>query len=316
MISSVEEMSCMTAHLFYCEPEKNEFWRKTFKFTLIAEKLLCALPLTSSRYGYSWKILYINRHGKHVRERLPSRLQKIYCKEYVLSKFLLPTSLWDSSTITKWTSGRFLIAPRKNISAHTAAAKHIQYISGKRGRFSRMPGLSSSTAFNARESASSIWSLMILWRGQITKTQPFDETKSTDVMIANTWNTRLHPKPVATTANTSFSLRRLFIAMSCSFLRWISLEDFEDKNEMALCRRDALPAIALAMLRMLSNQWGLFWQMSNELTNQQFTFTFWTLNTERRMRSLQALPLLTSYEALMCRPRAIFNERAWLQAIF
>ena len=113
MISSIEEMSCMTAHLFYCQPEKNEFWRKTFKFTLIAEKLLCVLPLTSSRYGYSWKILYINRHGKHVRERLPSRLQKIYCKEYVLSKFLLPTSLWDSSTITKWTSGRFLIASRK-----------------------------------------------------------------------------------------------------------------------------------------------------------------------------------------------------------
>ena len=114
------------------------------------------------------------------------------------------------------------------------------------------------------------------WGDKLPIHSHLDETESIDVMIANTWNTRLFPKPVGSAANTSFSLRRLFIAMSCSFLRWISLEDFEDKNEMALCRRDALPAIALTMLRILSNRWGLFWQVSNELTNQQFTFRFWT----------------------------------------
>ena len=151
-----------------------------------------------------------------------------------------------------------------------------------------------------------------LLRGQITKTRPFDETESIDVMMANTWNTRLFPKPVGSTANTSFSLRRLFIAISCSFLRWISLEDFEDKNEMALCRRDALPAIALAMLRMLSNHWGLFWQVSNELTNQQFTYSERKI-LKKRVISLQALSLLTSYQALTCWPCTIFNRRACLQ---
>ena len=133
-------------------------------------------------------------------------------------------------------------------------------------------------------------------------------------MITNTWNTRLFPKPVGSTANTSFSLRRLFIAMSCSFLRWTSLGDFEDKNKMALCRRNALPAIDLTILRMLSKRWGLFWQVSYELTNQRFTFRFWTWNAENRVRSLQAFPLLTSYQALTCRPRAIFNRRACSQA--
>ena len=41
-----------------------------------------------------------------------------------------------------------------------------------------------------------------------------------------------------------------------------------------------------------------FDRLSNELTNQQFTFRFWTWNTEKRVRSLQALLLLTSYQAL------------------
>ena len=277
MISSVEEMSCMTAHLFYCQPGKNEFWQKTYKFTLIAEKLFRTLPLSRSWYRYSWKILYINRCGKRVRVRLPSRLHKIYCKEYVLTQFLLPTSLSYETRLQSPNEHPVVFSLHLETHQRTPLRpKKIQYISGNRGRFSNMSGLSSSTAFNPRESASSIWSLMILLRGQITKTQPFDETESIDVMIANTWNTRLFPKPVGSTANTSFSLRRLLIAISCSFLRWISVKDFDDKNKMALSRRDALPAIALAMLRMLSNRWGLFWQVSNELTNQQFTFRFWT----------------------------------------
>jgi len=37
--------------------------------------------------------MHINRYGKRVSERLPSRIPKIYCKEYVLTQFLLPTSL-------------------------------------------------------------------------------------------------------------------------------------------------------------------------------------------------------------------------------
>ena len=36
--------------------------------------------------------------------------------------------------------------------------------------------------------------------------------------------------------------------------------------------------------------------------------------TEKRERSLQALPLLTSYQALIFRPQANFNWRACLQA--
>ena len=238
---------------FIVSLEKNEFWQKNLQIHANSWKLFWTLPLTRSRYSYSWKMLYINRYGKRVRERLPSRLHKIYCKEYVLTKFLLPTSLSHEIRLQSPNEHPVVFSlPLETHHRTPLRPKQIQHISGNRGRFSNMSGLSSSTAFNPRESASSIWSHMILLRRQITKTQPFDETESIDVMIANTWNTRLFPKPVESTANTSFSLRRLFIAMSCSFLRWISLEDFEDKNEM------------------LSNRWGLFWQVSNELTNKQF----------------------------------------------
>ena len=177
MISSVEVMGCMTAHLFYCQPGKNESWQKTYKFTLIAEKLFWTLPLTWSKYHFSWKILYrIKRYEKRVPERLPSRLHKIYCKEYVLTKFLLPTSQSYEIRLQPPNEHPVVFSLRLEIHQRTQLRpKQIHYISGNRGRFSNMSGLSSSTAFNPRESTSSIWSLMILLRGQITETQPFVE---------------------------------------------------------------------------------------------------------------------------------------------
>ena len=140
-------------------------------------------------------------------ERLPYRLHKIYCKECILTIFLLPTCL--SYEIRLQSPNEHLVVFSLHLETHQRTPfwpKQIWYTSGNRGRFSNMSGLSSSTAFNPRKSASSIWSLMIVLRGQITKLQPFDNTESIDVMIANTF-----PKPVGSTANTSFPLRRLFI---------------------------------------------------------------------------------------------------------
>jgi len=191
----INDLECwrdeLTSHLFYCQPGKNESWQKTYKFTLIAEKLFWTLPVTKSRYCYSWKIMHINRYGKRVPERLPSRLPKIYCKEYVLTQFLLLASLSYVILLQPPNEHRVVFSLHLETYQHTPLQpKQIQHISGNRGRFSNMSGLCSSTAFNPRESTSSIWSLMILLKGQITKTQPFDETESIDLTIANTWTIR------------------------------------------------------------------------------------------------------------------------------
>ena len=198
MISSVEDMSWL---LLLSAWKRMTLHKKAYKFTLKAEKLFWTLPLTTE--GVDTAMLgkyYITRYGKRVPERFPSRLNKIFCKEYVLNKFLLPTSLSYEIRQQPQNEQPVGFSPR-NPSAPTASAK-ANTISGNRGKFSNMSGLSSSTAFNPRETASSIWSLMILFRGQIANS-----------IMANTWNRRLFPKPVANTAITPFSPKRLFLLL-------------------------------------------------------------------------------------------------------
>ena len=139
----------------------------------------------------------------------------------------------DSSTTTKWISCRFFKASR-NPSAHTASAK-ANKISGNRGRFS--PG-EHVWAFEFhccqfQRVVFSVWSAMMLLRGQITRTQPFDEAESSDFTTAKSWNTRLFPKLVGNTASTSFSLRRPFIARSCSLFRSVRFEHLKFRDEIA-----------------------------------------------------------------------------------
>ena len=107
----------------------------------------------------------------------------------------------DSSIMTKWTCRCFSFA--RNFCVRTASAEANMIFTPSASlddTHSSMSGLSSSNASSPSELASSIWSCIKPFNGQTTRIKPLDG--SIDFTLTNTWNTRLFPNPVGSTANT------------------------------------------------------------------------------------------------------------------